>query len=58
MPNTKECTLMALNLIDAIRGTRTQKELDDMIGRLWDVSPAVPTVLQNQIEEQRQSLAV
>lgn len=58
MPNTKECTLMALNLIDAIRGTRTQKELDDMIGRLWDVSPAVPTALQNQIEEQRQTLAV
>lgn len=58
MPNTKECTLMALNLIDAIRGTKTHEELDDMISRLWEVSPAVPTVLQNQIEEQRQSLAV
>ena len=58
MPNTKECTLMALNLIDAIRGTKTNKELDEIVGRLWEVSPAVPEVLQNQIQEQRQSLAV
>lgn len=58
MPNTKECTLMALNLIDAIRGTKTNKELDEIVGRLWEVSPAVPQALENQITEQRQSLAV